>query len=107
MKSFKFKALINADMLIKDEQVCNLDTEIVNAYCDSLYQKISVTIKRQKAPFLVAHVARRSNQLRLIGQKELVKTAITLENSMCIAVLSCLKQDTPWTKRVGKICGNS
>ena len=44
---------------------------------------------------------------RLIGQKELVKTAITLENSMCIAVLSCLKQDTPWTKRVGKICGNS
>ena len=43
----------------------------------------------------------------LIGQKELVKTAITLENSMCIAVLSCLKQDTPWTKRVGKICGNS
>lgn len=41
MKSFKFKALINADMLIKDEQVCNLDTEIVNAYCDSLYQKIS------------------------------------------------------------------
>lgn len=47
------------------------------------------------------------NQERLIGQKELVKTAITLENSMCIAVLSCLKQDTPWTKRVGKICGNS
>ena len=45
-------------------------------------------------------------KLRLIGQKELVKTAITLENSMCIAVLSCLKQDTPWTKRVGKICGN-
>lgn len=45
-------------------------------------------------------------QFRLIGQKELVKTAITLENSMCIAVLSCLKQDTPWTKRVGKICGN-
>ena len=44
---------------------------------------------------------------RLIGQKELVKTAITLENSMCIAVLSCLKQDIPWTKRVGKICGNS
>lgn len=46
-------------------------------------------------------------RLRLIGQKELVKTAITLENSMCIAVLSCLKQDIPWTKRVGKICGNS
>lgn len=46
-------------------------------------------------------------KIRLIGQKELVKTAITLENSMCIAVLSCLKQDIPWTKRVGKICGNS
>ena len=47
------------------------------------------------------------HKFRLIGQKELVKTAITLENSMCIAVLSCLKQDIPWTKRVGKICGNS
>ena len=48
-----------------------------------------------------------NSHFRLIGQKELVKTAITLENSMCIAVLSCLKQDIPWTKRVGKICGNS
>ena len=55
---------------------------------------------------MTAGLSRMMN-IRLIGQKELVKTAITLENSMCIAVLSCLKQDTPWTKRVGKICGNS
>ena len=39
---------------------------------------------------------------RLIGQKELAKTATIVENSMVVAVLSCFKQDTPWTKRVGK-----
>ena len=37
-----------------------------------------------------------------IGQKELVKTATTVEIWMVVAVLSCFKQDTPWTKRVGK-----
>ena len=57
--------------------------------------------------YVLEQVKRDLPKRRLIGQKELVKTAITLENSMCIAVLSCLKQDTPWTKRVGKICGNS
>jgi hypothetical protein len=32
----------------------------------------------------------------------LVKTAVTVEFSMAAAVLSCFKQDTGWTKRVGK-----
>lgn len=41
MKSFKFKALVNTDVLIKDEQVKDLDTEIVNTYCNNLYSKIS------------------------------------------------------------------
>lgn len=38
-----------------------------------------------------------------IGQKELVKAAIIVEIQMIVAVLSCLQQDIPWTKRVGKI----
>lgn len=38
-----------------------------------------------------------------IGQKELVKTAITVEIQMVVAVLSFWEQDTPWTKRVGRI----
>lgn len=40
---------------------------------------------------------------RPIGQKELVKAAIIVEIQMIVAVLSCLQQDIPWTKRVGKI----
>lgn len=40
---------------------------------------------------------------RLIGQKELVKTAVVVENSTATAVISFLKEDTGWTKRVGKI----
>jgi hypothetical protein len=39
---------------------------------------------------------------RVIGQKELVKTATIVGISMVVAVLSCFQQDTPWTKRVGK-----
>ena len=41
--------------------------------------------------------------LRPIGQKELVKAAIIVGIQMIVAVLSCLQQDIPWTKRVGKI----
>ena len=37
----------------------------------------------------------------VIGQKELVETAVFLELSGKIAVLSCLKQDTGRTKSVG------
>ena len=40
---------------------------------------------------------------RVIGQKELVKTAVVVENSTATAVISFLKEDTGWTKRVGKI----
>ena len=38
----------------------------------------------------------------VIGQKELVKTAVVVEISTAIAVISFLKEDTGWTKRVGK-----
>jgi len=38
----------------------------------------------------------------VIGQKELVKTAVTVGISTVIAVLSCLKEDRGWTKRVGE-----
>ena len=41
--------------------------------------------------------------LWVIGQKELVKTAVVIEISMAAAVISFLKEDTGWTKRVGKI----
>ena len=40
---------------------------------------------------------------RVIGQKELVKTAVVVENSTATAVISFLKEDIGWTKRVGKI----
>ena len=40
---------------------------------------------------------------RVIGQKELVKTAVVVENTTATAVISFLKEDTGWTKRVGKI----
>ena len=39
---------------------------------------------------------------RVIGQKELVKTAVVIEISMAAAVISFFKEDTGWTKRVGK-----
>ena len=39
---------------------------------------------------------------RVIGQNVLVKTAICVEFSTNIAVISFLKQDIGWTKRVGK-----
>lgn len=38
----------------------------------------------------------------VIGQKELVKTAVVIEISMAAAVISFFKEDTGWTKRVGK-----
>lgn len=38
----------------------------------------------------------------LIGQKELVKTAVNVEILTVTAVISFCRQDTGWTKRVGK-----
>ena len=43
----------------------------------------------------------------VIGQKELVKTAVVVEISMATAVISFLKEDTGWTKRVGENACNS
>ena len=40
---------------------------------------------------------------RVIGQNVLVKTAVIVEVSTATAVISFLKEDTGWTKRVGKI----
>ena len=54
------------------------------------------------SPFLVGYMKGLS-KLRVIGQKELVKTAVVVENSTATAVISFLKEDTGWTKRVGKI----
>ena len=42
----------------------------------------------------------------LIGQKTCFKTAITIEVSMVIAVLSFLKEDKGWTKNVFRMHGN-
>ena len=39
----------------------------------------------------------------VIGQNVLVKTAVVVEVSTATAVISFLKEDTGWTKRVGKI----
>ena len=39
----------------------------------------------------------------VIGQNVLVKTAVVIVISMATAVISFLKEDTGWTKRVGKI----
>lgn len=44
--------------------------------------------------------------LRVIGQKELVKTAVVVGISTAAAVISFLKEDTGWTKRVGKNARN-
>ena len=43
-----------------------------------------------------------SRMFRVIGQKELVKTAAYVDISMKTAVVSLLGKDTGWTKRVGK-----
>ena len=39
----------------------------------------------------------------VIGQNVLIKTAVVIVISMATAVISFLKEDTGWTKRVGKI----
>lgn len=39
---------------------------------------------------------------RVIGQKVLMKTAVIVEKSTVIAVLSCFEQLTGWTKTVDK-----
>ena len=39
----------------------------------------------------------------VIEQKEVVKTAVVVEISTATTVISFLKEDTGWTKRVGKI----
>ena len=46
-------------------------------------------------------------EIWVIGQKELVKTAVVVEISMATAVISFLKEDTGWTKRVGENAYNS
>ena len=43
----------------------------------------------------------------LIGQKTCYKTAIAIEISMAIAVLSFLKEDKGWTKNVFRMLVNS
>ena len=43
----------------------------------------------------------------LIGQKTCYKTAIAIEISMAIAVLSFLKEDRGWTKNVFRMLVNS
>ena len=49
---------------------------------------------------------KKRNHMRVIGQKELVKTAVTVEISTVAAVISCFQEDTGWTKRVGKKSAN-
>ena len=48
-----------------------------------------------------------AGKIRVIGQKELVKTAVVVGISTAIAVISFLKEDTGWTKRVGENACNS
>ena len=43
----------------------------------------------------------------LIGQKVLVKIAITVVKQTVMTILSFLKEDTGWTKNVGKIFVNT
>ena len=47
-------------------------------------------------------ISMREEAYRLIGQNVLVKTAVMIEISIVIAVISFLKEDIGWTKRVGK-----
>ena len=51
---------------------------------------------------LIVYNIEKGMQKRLIGQKLLVKTATIVEISMIVAVISFLKEDTGWTKVVGK-----
>lgn len=44
---------------------------------------------------------------RLIGQNVLVETAISVEISTDIAVISFFEEDTGWTKRVGIYLGKA
>ena len=54
--------------------------------------------------FVFHRVARKYNEKkRVIGQNVLVKTAAVVEILTATAVISFLKEDTGWTKRVGKI----
>ena len=46
-------------------------------------------------------------EIWLIGQKTCYKTAIAIEISMAIAVLSFLKEDRGWTKNVFRMLVNS
>ena len=46
--------------------------------------------------------AEASRGKRVIGQKVLIKTAVIIEKSMVVAVLSCSKQLTGWTESVDK-----
>ena len=57
---------------------------------------------RETASRRIKLILREHEAFRDIGQNVLVKTAVTVEFSMAAAVLSCFKQDTGWTKRVGK-----
>lgn len=50
---------------------------------------------------------RRSREAGLIGQKTCYKTAIVIEISMAIAVLSFVKEDKGWTKNVFRMLVNS
>ena len=62
-------------------------------------------IKETRIPPLLKKWADRTSMVipcRDIGQKALIKTAVIVENSMATAVLSCLKEDSGWTKRVDK-----
>ena len=49
----------------------------------------------------------RIHKKRVIGQNVLVKTAVVVEISTATAVISFLKEDTGWTKRVGENACNS
>ena len=57
--------------------------------------------KRDYCPF---QACKRRRHSRVIGQKELVKKPATLVESSVAGLLSSLKQDEGWTKRVGEKC---
>ena len=54
------------------------------------------------AVFLLCEIRFLLRKMRLIGQKELVKTAVDVEILTVTAVISFCEQDIGWTKRVGK-----
>ena len=57
--------------------------------------------KRDYCPF---QAGKRRRHSRVIGQKELVKKPATLVESSVAGLLSSLKQDEGWTKRVDEKC---